>query len=66
MENGNGHHKNFLFDEFELETELQTLRRGGAEIHLAKRPFDVLLFQDVSKSYALSAQDFSMFPLKSV
>ena len=44
MENGNGHHKNFLFDEFKLETELQTLRRGGAEIHLAKRPFDVLLF----------------------
>ena len=44
MENGNGHHKNYAFGEFDLETELQTLRRGTAEIHLAKRPFDVLLF----------------------
>ena len=44
MKNGNGHHKNFTFDEFRLETELQTLRRDGAEIHLAKRPFQVLLF----------------------
>lgn len=44
MVNGNGHNKNFVFDEFKLETELQTLRRGGAEIHLAKRPFQVLLF----------------------
>lgn len=44
MENGNGHDKNFVFDEFYLETELQTLRRGDREIHLAKRPFDVLLF----------------------
>ncbi len=25
-----------------------------------------LLFQDASKSYALSAQDFSLLPLKSV
>ena len=40
----NGHHKNFTFDEFDLETERQTLRRDGVEIHLAKRPFDVLLF----------------------
>ena len=40
----NGHHKNFTFDEFNLETERQTLRRDGVEIHLAKRPFDVLLF----------------------
>ena len=32
------------FNEFDIETELQTLRRGGVEIHLAKRPFDVLLF----------------------
>ncbi len=44
MENGNGHHKIFTFDEFSLETELQTLSRGGAEIHLAKRPFQVLVF----------------------
>ncbi|MGH9948821.1 MAG: winged helix-turn-helix domain-containing protein, partial [Pyrinomonadaceae bacterium] len=40
----NGHHKKFAFDKFILETELQTLRHSGAEIHLAKRPFDVLFF----------------------
>lgn len=40
----NGDHKHFVFDEFHLDTELQTLRRDGAEIHLAKRPFDLLLF----------------------
>jgi TolB-like protein/DNA-binding winged helix-turn-helix (wHTH) protein/tetratricopeptide (TPR) repeat protein len=39
-----GPDKNFVFAEFNLRTELQTLRREGAEIHLAKRPFDVLLF----------------------
>ncbi|MEO8074240.1 MAG: winged helix-turn-helix domain-containing protein [Acidobacteriota bacterium] len=44
MENGNEHHKNFTFDKFNLESELQTLRHDGAEVHLAKRPFDVLLF----------------------
>ncbi len=44
MENGSGHHKNYAFGEFNLETELQSLRRGAAQIHLAKRPFDVLLF----------------------
>ena len=42
MENGNGHHKNFSFEDYRLETELQTLRQGEAEIHLAKRPFLVL------------------------
>src|ERR1700704_4722508 len=40
----NGDHKHFVFDEFHLETELQTLRRDGVEVHLAKRPFDLLLF----------------------
>ena len=44
MRNGNGYHKNFVFDKFRLEAELQTLRRDGAEIHLAKRPFQVLFF----------------------
>ena len=44
MENGNGHYKSFAFDDFNLETELETLRKDGAEIHLAKRPFSVLLF----------------------
>ncbi len=42
MENGNG--KKIAFGEFDLEIGLQTLRRGGAEIHLAKRPFQVLQF----------------------
>jgi TolB-like protein/DNA-binding winged helix-turn-helix (wHTH) protein len=40
----NGDQKYFVFDEFHLDTELQTLRRDRAEIHLAKRPFDLLLF----------------------
>ena len=36
--------KSFVFGEFDLDAELRTLRRHGAEVHLAKRPFDVLLF----------------------
>jgi len=40
----NGHHKNFAFGAFRLETELQTLLRDSVEIHLAKRPFEVLVF----------------------
>ncbi len=44
MNNGNGYHKIFTFDEFKLETELQTLQRGGQEIHMANRPFQVLSF----------------------
>ncbi len=44
MKNGNGHSRNFDFGGFNLETELQTLRRGESEIHLAKRPFCVLLY----------------------
>jgi TolB-like protein/DNA-binding winged helix-turn-helix (wHTH) protein len=40
----NGHHKSFSFDEFHLATDLEILRRGEAEIHLAKRPYEVLLF----------------------
>src|ERR1700704_3374043 len=35
--------KTFLFADFDLHAELRTLRREGAEVHLAKRPFDVLL-----------------------
>jgi TolB-like protein/DNA-binding winged helix-turn-helix (wHTH) protein/tetratricopeptide (TPR) repeat protein len=34
----------FVFAEFDLQPELQMLRRHGVEVHLAKRPFDVLLF----------------------
>ena len=44
MENGNGHHNYFSFDDFRLEGELQSLSRGAAEIHIARRPFQVLLF----------------------
>lgn len=43
-QNGNGHHKIFLFDEFEVETEIQALRRSGTDIHIATRPFQVLYF----------------------
>ena len=40
----NGRHKNFVFGEFRLEPESQSLWSANREIHLAKRPFDVLLF----------------------
>ena len=40
----NAQHKHFSFGRFSLETELQTLRRDGEEVHLAIRPFQVLLF----------------------
>ena len=57
MENGNGHHKNFAFGKFNLETELQTLRRDGAEVHLAKRPFDVLLFLIENRERVISRDE---------
>lgn len=44
MENGSGHQKYIHFDEFRLETGLQSLWRGDDQIHIAKRPFQVLLF----------------------
>ena len=44
MENGNGHHENFAFGKFILKADSLTLLRENREIHLAKRPFDVLLF----------------------
>jgi TolB-like protein/DNA-binding winged helix-turn-helix (wHTH) protein len=34
----------FCFDNFRLDAESLTLRRNNKEIHLAKRPFQVLLF----------------------
>jgi TolB-like protein/DNA-binding winged helix-turn-helix (wHTH) protein/thioredoxin-like negative regulator of GroEL len=57
LENGNGHNKNFVFGEFKLETELQTLRRGGREIHLAKRPFQVLLFLIANRERVVSRDE---------
>lgn len=42
-ENGNGH-KQFAFADFLLETAPQILRHAGTEVHLAKRPFQVLTF----------------------
>ena len=42
-ETNNGRQK-IVFGEFQFESESRTLRRGGEEIHLAKRPFDVLRF----------------------
>jgi TolB-like protein/DNA-binding winged helix-turn-helix (wHTH) protein/thioredoxin-like negative regulator of GroEL len=44
MENGNRRNKKIAFGDFEMESELEILRRGDAEVHLAKRPFSVLLF----------------------
>jgi TolB-like protein/DNA-binding winged helix-turn-helix (wHTH) protein/Tfp pilus assembly protein PilF len=42
-ENGNGH-KKYAFADFRIETAPEILRCGSAEIHLAKRPFQVLNF----------------------
>ncbi len=44
MENGNGYSESFVFGEFSLDARLERLKRRGEEIHLAKRPFSVLLF----------------------
>src|ERR1700716_2365391 len=50
-------HKNFVFAEFKLDAELRTLRREGAEIHLAKRPFDVLLFLIENRERVVSREE---------
>jgi TolB-like protein/DNA-binding winged helix-turn-helix (wHTH) protein/tetratricopeptide (TPR) repeat protein len=47
----------FLFAEFNLHAELRTLRRGGAEVHLAKRPFDVLLFLIENRERVVSREE---------
>ena len=44
MENGNGYNESLVFGEFNLDARLEILKRRGEEIHLAKRPFSVLLF----------------------
>ncbi|MEY2559390.1 MAG: hypothetical protein QOE34_2815, partial [Verrucomicrobiota bacterium] len=49
--------KAFLFAEFNLHAELRTLRRGGAEVHLAKRPFDVLLFLIENRERVVSREE---------
>ena len=50
-------HKNFVFAEFDLDAELRTLRREGAEVHLAKRPFDVLLFLIQNRERVVSREE---------
>lgn len=52
-----GSHKNFVFAEFSLQTKLQTLRREGVEVHLAKRPFDVLLFLIENRERVVSREE---------
>jgi len=49
--------KTFLFAEFNLHPELRTLRREGAEVHLAKRPFDVLLFLIENRERVVSREE---------
>jgi adenylate cyclase len=49
--------KTFLFAEFHLHAELRTLRRKGAEVHLAKRPFDVLLFLVENRERVVSREE---------
>src|SRR5256885_17026062 len=49
--------RNFVFAEFNLDAELRTLRREGAEIHLAKRPFDVLLFLIENRERVVSREE---------
>lgn len=49
--------KTFVFAEFHLQAELRTLRRDGAEVHLAKRPFDVLLFLIENRERVVSREE---------
>src|SRR5947209_1177441 len=49
--------KNFVFAEFNLHAELRTLQRNGAPIHLAKRPFDVLLFLIQNRERVVSREE---------
>lgn len=44
MQSFNGNHQNYRFGDFKIEPETKRLLRGGREIHLARRPFEVLLF----------------------
>jgi TolB-like protein/DNA-binding winged helix-turn-helix (wHTH) protein/tetratricopeptide (TPR) repeat protein len=49
--------RNFVFAEFILQAELRTLRREGAEVHLARRPFDVLLFLIQNRERVVSREE---------
>ena len=49
--------KNFVFAEFNLHAELRTLQRKGVPIHLAKRPFDVLLFLIQNRERVVSREE---------
>ncbi len=49
--------KSFVFAEFNLHAELRTLQRKGAPIHLAKRPFDVLLFLIQNRERVVSREE---------
>jgi TolB-like protein/DNA-binding winged helix-turn-helix (wHTH) protein len=49
--------KTFVFGEFNLQAELRTLRREGAEVHLAKRPFDLLLFLIENRERVVSREE---------
>ena len=49
--------KTLVFAEFDLQPELRTLRREGTEVHLAKRPFDVLLFLIENRERVVSREE---------
>src|SRR4051812_9840515 len=49
--------KTFVFAEFNLHAELRTLQRKGVPIHLAKRPFDVLLFLIQNRERVVSREE---------
>src|SRR3982074_1021021 len=49
--------KTFLFAEFDLHAELRTLRREGAKVHVAKRPFDLLLFLIENRERVVSREE---------
>ena len=57
MENGNGHHEDFAFGKFTLKADSLTLLRENQEIHLAKRPFDVLLFLIENRERVVSREE---------
>lgn len=41
--NGNGHRPAYLFGTLKLDPHSRTLTREGTEVHLAQRPYDILL-----------------------
>lgn len=55
-EDGNGH-KKYVFANFRVETAPEILRRGSTEIHLAKRPFQVLTFLIENRERIVSREE---------